>query len=143
MKESKHSLLSTWMSIGIAIFGIVWTIAAIQMDDPLFASLGVFFIVASVASVAMNIRNIIRVEGEIRMEEAKLEEEVSEATEVLHRMYPVFVASEATEGETSETSEVADLPKAVEEPTNYCPYCGAKTEEGYLYCRVCGKKLPE
>ena len=25
----------------------------------------------------------------------------------------------------------------------FCPYCGAKAEEGYEYCRRCGKKLPD
>ena len=25
----------------------------------------------------------------------------------------------------------------------FCPFCGAKLGEGFLYCRKCGKKLPE
>ena len=25
----------------------------------------------------------------------------------------------------------------------FCPYCGTKAEEGYEYCRKCGKKLPD
>lgn len=25
----------------------------------------------------------------------------------------------------------------------FCPYCGAKAEEGYRFCKKCGKKLPE
>ncbi len=25
----------------------------------------------------------------------------------------------------------------------FCPFCGARTEEGYRFCKRCGKKLPE
>ena len=25
----------------------------------------------------------------------------------------------------------------------YCPYCGARAEAGYEFCRKCGKKLPD
>ena len=25
---------------------------------------------------------------------------------------------------------------------NFCPYCGTKVSDGYLYCSNCGKKLP-
>ena len=25
----------------------------------------------------------------------------------------------------------------------YCPYCGAPAEEGFAFCRRCGKKLPK
>mgnify|MGYP001701851856 CR=1 FL=1 len=26
---------------------------------------------------------------------------------------------------------------------SYCPYCGAPAEEGFAFCRRCGKKLPK
>ena len=26
---------------------------------------------------------------------------------------------------------------------SYCPYCGARIEQGYAFCPACGKKLPE
>ena len=29
-----------------------------------------------------------------------------------------------------------------EKQSAFCPYCGTKTEAGYVFCNKCGKKLP-
>ena len=129
MKRSQHSLTGTWMSIGVALFGIVWTISAIQMDNPFLAILGVLFIVASVAEVVISLRDIIRTEAEIARVQAEEEENViPEEPEILVSEVPLMPE---------------DLDSTFVESTNFCPYCGARVEGDYVFCRVCGKKLPE
>ncbi|MBQ9562930.1 MAG: zinc ribbon domain-containing protein [Lachnospiraceae bacterium] len=131
MKKGKRSLLGTWMAIGIAIFGIVWTISAIQMDNPFLATLGVLFIVASVAEVVISLRDIIRTEAEIArmdLDEAEEEDPIPEEPEIVVDSIPLLPE---------------DADSTLVESTNFCPYCGARVDGDYVFCRVCGKRLPE
>ena len=129
MKKPQRSLVGTWMAIGIAIFGIVWTISAIQMDNPFLATLGILFIVASVAEVVISLRDIIRTETEI----ARLEAE-KDGVPVIPEEADILLSDTPLMPE--------DTASTLVETTNFCPYCGSRVEGDYLYCRVCGKKLP-
>ncbi len=41
-----------------------------------------------------------------------------------------------------EITEEEEKTNARQDGVKFCPYCGTKVSDGYLYCSNCGKKLP-
>ncbi len=109
-------------SIGAAAFGVVWMLVALSSGaGVLFALFGVIFIGMAVGQAIYNFRNAT---GENRYSVVDITDG-SEEPDPLNELF----------SDTSETDE-PDSGKA-----NFCPYCGTPAEDGYVFCRNCGKKL--
>lgn len=112
--------------IGI-VFGIIWTIAALSMGAPFFFPLfGLVFIGMGVYNAVYNYRNAT---SENRYSEFDITDENEEPDPLNER----YGAKKSADGGGANTVHGG----------GFCPYCGAKAEEGYEYCRRCGKKMPD
>lgn len=112
--------------IGI-VFGIIWTIAALSMGAPFFFPLfGLVFIGMGVYNAVYNYRNAT---SENRYSEFDITDENEEPDPLNER----YRAKKSEDGGGANTVHGG----------GFCPYCGTKAEEGYEYCRKCGKKLPD
>lgn len=105
-------------SLFTAGFGVIWTIAAISMGAPWFFPLfGVFFVVLAIVQGLYHKRNAT---GRDRMS-----------------LFDI----------TDESEEGDPLDPRRREPSKprgeggFCPYCGARTEGDWSFCRKCGKSL--
>ena len=113
------SMMNGVGSVAVVLFGIVWTFAAAAMGAPVFFPLfGLVFIGIRVAQALYHFRNTT---GE--------------------RRYSAFDIVDGDE-ESDPLNQRFGAQKEADDP-GYCPYCGARAEEGYEFCRKCGKKLPD
>lgn len=127
-------------SIGAALFGVFWLILAVAItsDAPnefpftlvkiIFPLFGVGFIISAIASAAYHFRNAT---GENRYSEFDIVDDDEEPDPL----------NEYFGAKSSDESEKSSAEPAKSE-TEFCPYCGAKAEKTFVYCRKCGKKLP-
>ena len=115
------SMMSGVGSVAGILFGIIWTIAAVSMGAPVFFPLfGLVFIGIGVVQAVYHFRNAA---GE--------------------RRYSAFdIVDDGEEPDPLDGRFGAHSAQADPDP-GYCPYCGARAEEGYEFCRKCGKKLPD
>ena len=121
------SMMDGVMSIAVGIFGVIWTVLATEMGaGPLFTLFGVVFIIVAIVQAVYAFSNATR---KNRFSEYDVTDEGEEPDPLNARF-----------GER-EKNEAAGTPDA-EAPGGYCPYCGARTEDGYVFCEQCGKKLP-
>ena len=112
--------------IGI-VFGIIWTIAALSMGAPFFFPLfGLVFIGMGVYNAVYNYRNAT---SENRYREFDITDE-NEEPDPLNERYGANKSAGSGDANAVHGG-------------GFCPYCGTKAEEGYEYCRKCGKKLPD
>ena len=112
--------------IGIVI-RIIWTIAALSMGAPFFFPLfGLVFIGMGVYNAVYNYRNAT---SENRYSEFDITDE-NEEPDPLNERYGANKSAGSGDANAVHGG-------------GFCPYCGTKAEEGYEYCRKCGKKLPD
>lgn len=103
-------------------FGAIWMALAFSMGAPtLFCLFGVLFILMGLANV---IYSFVNATGKKRFSVFDITED-GEEEDPLNERFGVKRETKAPDGETV-----------------YCPYCGEKAEQGYRYCRKCGKELP-
>lgn len=124
-------------SIVAALFGVFWLIlaVAITFDAPnefpfmlvkiIFPLFGVGFIISAIAGAAYHFRNAT---GENRYSEFDIVED-DEEPDPLNEYFGAKSSAASSENEADSDTE-------------FCPYCGAKAEKTFVYCRKCGKKLP-
>ena len=113
------------VSIVIAIFGVIWTIVAIQAGAPFFFPLfGIVFIVLAVVQGLYQFRNAT---GKNRYSEFDITED-GEEPDPLNERFGIPADQEANRPGSSAA---------------FCPYCGAKAQGDFEYCPKCGKKLPD
>lgn len=113
------SMMSGVGSVAGILFGIIWTIAAASMGAPAFFPLfGLVFIGIGVAQAVYHFRNST---GERRYSSFDIVDDGEEP--------------DPLDGRFGAQKEAGD--------PGFCPYCGARAEEGYEFCRKCGKKLPD
>ncbi len=111
-------------SVIAVIFGVFWTIAAASMGAPgIFPLFGVLFVLLGAAQAVYHLKNAA---GKNRFSAFDITEDGEEPDPLESRFGgPAEDAAENGGG-----------------PAGFCPYCGAKTAEGFAFCPKCGKKLP-
>jgi hypothetical protein len=110
-------------SLFCALFGVIWTVAAASMGAPFFFPLfGVGFVILGIVQAVYQFSNAGR---KNRFSAFDITDEREEPDPLNQRFGGESEAPGAGGG------------------AGFCPYCGARAEEGYAYCRSCGKKLPE
>ena len=113
-------------SIIAAVFGLIWTGAAVSMGAPIFFPLfGILFVIMGIVQAVYNFRNAT---WENRYSEFDIVDDQEEPDPLSRRF---------------ESRE--DLPQTPEGTgtLRYCPYCGARIGGEFEFCGSCGKKLPE
>ncbi len=117
-----------------ALFGILWTGAAISMGAPVFFVLfGCLFVIMGIVQAVYQFRNAA---GENRFSEYDIvegEEEKDPMEEILEQH--IWDRREK-QGEGEDRKKETENAEG-----NFCPYCGARIKEDYQYCRHCGKKI--
>lgn len=114
-------------SIAIVIFGIFWTIMASSIGAPAFFPIfGIIFILLGIANAVYNYKNAT---GKNRYSTFDITSD-GEETDPLNEM---FGKSDYNNIKTSNNNDSID--------SNFCPYCGTKTDDDYKFCRKCGKSL--
>ena len=115
------SMMSGIAGIFVAIFGGIWTIAAVSMGAGLFAIFGIIFIGFAITIALYNFKNAT---GKNR--------------------YSAFdITSDGEEPDPLNEKFGAASTEKKDTKYSFCPYCGTPVEEEYQYCNSCGKKLPQ
>lgn len=122
------SAMGAFGSVIAAVFGVIWTIAAVSMGAPwFFALFGVIFIVSAIVQGLYNFKNAA---GKNRYSAFDIVDSAQEPDPWNQRFGP------------DQSSE--DAPEAAESGGfRFCPYCGAPLGDGFTFCGRCGKKLPD
>lgn len=108
-----------------AVFGVIWTIVAVQAGAPFFFPLfGVIFVILAIVQGIYHYHNAT---GKNRFSEFDITED-GEEPDPFHERF----------GNHADQEEDRPGSSAV-----FCPYCGAKAEGDFEYCPKCGKKLPD
>jgi len=115
------SMMGGVMSIASGLFGVIWTVAAASMGGGFFALFGLVFIAVAIIQAVYHFKNAT---GENRYSVYDITDSGEEPDPLNQR----FGTQSASLSDTS--------------GSEFCPYCGAKAEDGYAFCNKCGKKLP-
>ena len=118
------SMMGGVMGIVVAVFGVIWTAAAISMGAPLpFALFGVVFIAVAVYGAVYNFKNAT---GENR-----------------YSLYDITEDGEEPDPFDEKFGKKRCAPTSSADSQNrFCPYCGCALQKDFVFCNSCGKKLP-
>ncbi len=119
------SMMEGVMSVAVGIFGLLWTVMALQVGGGVFALFGVVFVIAAIAQAIYAFSNATRKK---RFSEYDVTSDEEEADPLNARF-----GGHAENGDATGEHEG--------EARAFCPYCGAKAGEGFVYCAHCGKRL--
>ena len=119
-------MMSGIVGIGVALFGVLWTILAASSGGGLFALFGVIFVIIAVVQVGYNFKNAT---GKNRYSSFDITDEYEEPDPFNERFGSKAFPSDDRYGYS-------------ENAQNYCPYCGARVKQDFEFCQSCGKKLP-
>lgn len=113
-------------SIIAAVFGLIWTGAAVSMGAPIFFPLfGIVFVILGIVQAVYNFQNATSENRYSEFDIVDSEEEPDPLSRHFsHREEPA-----------PEDSQPGAL--------RFCPYCGTRVSGEFAYCGSCGKKLPE
>lgn len=117
------SFMGGIIGIFVALFGVVWTILAVSSGAGFMGVFGLIFVVIAVIQTVYNFKNAT---SENRYSEFDITDDGEEIDPWNERF---GVKKEVNRELKSQGS-------------GYCPYCGARADEDYSFCRSCGKKLP-
>ena len=117
-------MMSAIVGIFVAIFGVVWTIAAVSMGAGIFGLFGLVFVAIAIVQVIYNFKNAT---GKNRYSSF----DITEDGEEIDPWNEHF-------GEKREYTQKESLSS----DSKYCPYCGAKVQGDFDFCNQCGKRLP-
>lgn len=119
-------------AIAVGLFGVFWTMAAAGMGAPLpFVGFGVVFIGIAVADAIYNFRNAT---GKTRYSEYDIVDAHEEPDPLNERFGQYDSRQSASQPEEMNA-------QSSREAFAFCPYCGAKLDQGDVYCGKCGKRI--
>lgn len=118
------SMMGGISGILAALFGVVWTIAAVSMGAGFMGIFGIIFIISAVASAIYNFKNAT----------SKNRYSSFDITEDGEEIDPWDKRFGEKKEYTNSSSDSAD--------SKFCPYCGARAQGDFEFCNQCGKKLP-
>lgn len=120
-------------SAAAVVFGIIWTLSAMSMGAPgFFALFGIVFIGVGIVNTIYNYKNAT---GKNRFSAFDITDG-SEESDPLDEYF-------AGERQRGEKTTFQSRGFTVEERNNFCPYCGNKVADDYVFCSNCGKQLPQ
>lgn len=120
------SFMGGIMCLLFSVFGVLWTISAGRIGAPSIMTIfGVGFVLLGIGMAIYEFMNATR------KKRFSLYDITSDKEE------PDPLNERFGEDTARAISDAADGDAA------FCPYCGEQAEEGYRYCRKCGKALPE
>lgn len=122
------SMMSGVMGIFVAVFGVIWTVVALNMGGGIFALFGVVFIIMAVVMTVYNFKNAT---GENRYSTFDITDDGEEIDPLNERF-----------GRKRENGGAGNTTADKSGGSAFCPYCGAKVEGDFEFCNKCGKKLP-
>ena len=114
-------------SIGIALFGLLWSIIVFQSGGGLFGAFGLIFVAIGIINAIHNFRNAVSPD---RYSEYYITDNLEE-TDPLNE---IFGRSSATDNKSAYGSYSVG--------NSFCPYCGNEVKKNFEFCNNCGKKLP-
>lgn len=118
------SMMGGVFSIVAAVFGVVWTLAAVNMGaPPFFALFGIVFVILGIVQAVYNFKNAV---GKKRFSSFDITDGDEEGDPLDERF-----GNPERGGPSDDSGEAG----------SYCPYCGAKVGPEFEFCRRCGRKL--
>jgi hypothetical protein len=121
------SMMGGAMSIGMAIFGVLWTVVVFGSGGGIFAAFGLVFIGIAIVQAVYHFKNA---SGKNRYSSFDIVDGQEEPDPLNQRYGAAF-------------EDAAAGPSAQARPGAFCPYCGARVEGDFAFCNQCGKKLPD
>ena len=125
------SFLGCVVCLFMALFGVLWTVAAFSIDAGLsgviFSLFGIIFVGFAVVNAIYNFKNAT---GKNRYSEFDITDG-DEEPDPLNERFGSRSASKPTESKNDKKAK-----------NKFCPYCGAEVGGDYTFCNSCGKKLP-
>ena len=129
------SAMGAAMSAVIAVFGVFWTIAALSIGAPVFFALfGVVFLVVAIVQAMYNFKNAT---GKERFSVMDIVDDDEEGDPTDRWVCGGVDADESVSERKADEKSASDF----EAEVNFCPYCGAKAEKTFRFCRKCGKRI--
>jgi len=117
------SMMGGVVAVAAGVFGIFWMMAALSAGaPPIFAGFGLIFIGIAVANAVYNFKNA---SSKNRYSVYDIVDEQEEPDPLNERF-----------GDAAQTAS-----RHVGEAFAFCPYCGAKLDEGDNFCGKCGKGI--
>ncbi len=134
------SMMGAFGSAAAAVFGVFWTIMAVNMGAPIFFALfGVIFVVLGIVQAVYNYKNAT---GKERFSTFDITDD-SEEPDPLNEYFGKRQAERSdSHAHAGNGGNLNDSEEGGARADAFCPYCGAETEKEYLYCTKCGRKLP-
>lgn len=138
-------------SAAAVIFGIIWTLSAMNMGAPApFALFGVVFVILGIAQTAYHYKNATSKKRFSAFDITESREEPDPLNEYFSGRQDADSGTDAAEiwdaGDNGYTR--ADTGMGMDGDRNgsaaaFCPYCGAEAEADFQFCAKCGKRLPD
>lgn len=117
-------MMSAVVGIFVALFGVIWTIAAVSTGAGIFGLFGLIFVAIAIVNVVYNFKNAT---GKNRYSSFDITDDGEEIDPWNERF-----------GEKREYMQKENIGA----DSKYCPYCGAKAQGDFEFCNQCGKRLP-
>lgn len=116
------SMMGGIAGIVMIIFSLGWTILARGMGAPLlFSVFGICFVALAVIVTIYNFKNA---KGKNR-----------------YSSYDIVDSREEPDPLNEKYGEAHHSEDEASSASNFCPYCGTRTESDHLYCKSCGKRI--
>ena len=124
------SLMGGVGGIVAAVFGVIWTGAALSMGAPPFMALfGVVFVLAALGGALYNFFNAA---SKNRLSNFDITTGAEESD-------PLADALGHTPAAKDRQATSAGTPRRI--AGDFCPFCGAKVEASFAFCPKCGKPI--
>ena len=146
------SMMGGVVAVCMAVFGLIWTVMASRITKDPFGDMGGMagFNVSGTSGMFDSIGSIFPLFGVVFMVVAIVVAVYNFKNATSKNRYSEFDIVDGHEepdplnqrfgGEPYESNEGSWQAETAE--SRFCPYCGAKAQQGYEYCNQCGKKLP-